>query len=53
MKYWERKGCEFILYKTHNSPKLNTLEEFETHKNEILNDQITYNDHILYDVTTK
>ena len=43
-----------ILHKTHRGLKLYTLEKFEiykhhkTHKNEVLNGQITNNDHICY-----
>ena len=46
--------------KMHKSPKLNTLEQLKMYKyhkidkNEILNYQITYNDHILvYDIITQ
>ena len=46
------------IYKTHKGQKLNTFEQFKIYKhhkmckNEILNAQITKNDHILHAVIT-
>jgi hypothetical protein len=48
-----------LAHKTHKEPKLNTLEKFEIYKhhkkykNEMLSDQIIYNDHTLYDIITQ
>jgi hypothetical protein len=41
-----------VLHKTHEGPKLNIQNNsnHKIHKNAILNDQITYNDYILYDI---
>ena len=49
----------YKYYRKHKGPKINTLVQFKiykyhkTHKNEILKDQITYGDHILYKIITQ
>ena len=56
-KYTNIQTSLQILHKIHKGLRLNTLKQFtiykyhKTLKKQILNDQITYNDHILYNTT--